>query len=87
MGDSLDEAKDFIKAIEKYGFNDVNYLYLLVELAVLLAASKTCCQTGFPYFDTNSTKQHFLCQTLKLFQNKRSQNLECLFSVMCEIKI
>ena len=35
----------------------------------LLAASKTYCQTGFPYFGTNPTKQYFLCQTLKLFPN------------------
>ncbi len=39
--DSWKKAKSFVKTIEGFGFNDVNYVYLLVELAILLVITDT----------------------------------------------
>lgn len=39
--DSLEKVNSFVKAIEKFSFNDVNYVYLLVELAILLVITDT----------------------------------------------
>ena len=44
--DSLEKVNSFVKAIEKFSFNDVNYVYLLVELAILLVITDTeICKT------------------------------------------
>jgi hypothetical protein len=39
--DSWEKVNNFVKAIEEFGFNDVNYVYLLVELAILLLITDT----------------------------------------------
>lgn len=39
--DNLETAKNFVQEIGKFGFNDTNYVYLLVELAVLSIITDT----------------------------------------------
>ena len=39
--DNWETAKNFVQEIGKFGFNDTNYVYLLVELAVLSVITDT----------------------------------------------
>jgi len=39
--DNLEKTNNFLRAIGEYDFNEVNYVYLLVELAILLTITDT----------------------------------------------
>lgn len=76
--DSWEKVKSFVKAIEGFGFNDVNYVYLLVELAILLLITDTETFKTLLLFhlkDVSHKTSNFV-QTMKSYAPKSWVKLE-----------
>ena len=76
--DSWEKVNSFSKALEGFGFNDVNYVYLLVELAVLLLITDTETFKTLLLFHLKdvSYKASDFVKTMKRFAPKSWTKLE-----------